>query len=67
RINGLATPTLIVWGDDDRLVHVSGAHAIKKLLPNGRVRVMPAMGHCPMLERARDTAVDYLSFHRLAI
>lgn len=67
RINGLATPTFIVWGDDDRILHVSGAHGLKKLLPNSRLRVMPAMGHCPMLERPRDAAADYLSFHQRAI
>ncbi|MSR14172.1 MAG: alpha/beta hydrolase [Gammaproteobacteria bacterium] len=64
RVSGLATPTFIVWGDDDRILHVSGAHALKKLIPNAKLRVMPAMGHCPMLERPRETAADFLSFHQ---
>jgi pimeloyl-ACP methyl ester carboxylesterase len=64
RVNGLATPTFIVWGDDDRILHVSGAHLLKKLIPAARLRVMPAMGHCPMLERPREVAADFLSFHR---
>ncbi len=67
RIAGLTTPTLIVWGDDDRLVHRSGATTLKKMLPQADVRIMPYMGHCPMVERPRDTAADYLSFHRKAV
>jgi len=67
RVNGLATPAFIVWGDDDRLLHVSGAEALRKLLTNAEVRVMRSMGHCPMIERPRDTAFDFLNYHRLAI
>lgn len=67
RISGLATPAYIVWGDDDRMLHVSGAQALQRLLPNAQVRIMPYMGHCPMIERPRDTAVDFLNYHRRAI
>lgn len=62
RLPGLATPTLIVWGDDDRLLHVSGAAKLKAMLPNAELRIMPCMGHCPMLERPRETAADFLNF-----
>jgi len=62
RLPGLPTPALIVWGDDDRLLHVSGAAKLKAMLPNAELRVMPCMGHCPMLERPRETAADFLNF-----
>ena len=67
RCSGVTTPTFIVWGDDDRLLDVSGAPALAKLLPNAEVRIMRAMGHCPMLERPRATAEDYLNFQRMAL
>jgi abhydrolase domain-containing protein 6 len=67
RIKELATPTLIVWGADDRILHVSGAHGLKQLLPNARVRLVPGVGHCPMIERPRDSAADFLNFHQRAI
>jgi pimeloyl-ACP methyl ester carboxylesterase len=67
RIAGLATPTYVVWGGDDRVLHVSGAEALRKLLVNAEVRIMPYMGHCPMIERPRDTAADFLNYHRKAI
>jgi pimeloyl-ACP methyl ester carboxylesterase len=63
----LATPALIVWGDDDRLLDVTGAPILAGLLPNAALRIMRAMGHCPMLERPRETAADLLNFHRRAI
>lgn len=63
----LSTPTLIVWGDDDRLLDVSGAPILAGLLPNAVLRIMRYMGHCPMLERPRDTAADFLHFHQRAI
>lgn len=66
RIKGLQVPAFVVWGDDDRLVHSSGANLIGAMLPQSEVRVMRAMGHCPMLERPRDTALDFLNFQRKA-
>ncbi|MBM4227895.1 MAG: alpha/beta fold hydrolase [Gammaproteobacteria bacterium] len=62
RVPGIATPALIVWGDDDRLLHVSGAAKLQAMLPNSELRIMPCMGHCPMLERPRETAADFLNF-----
>jgi pimeloyl-ACP methyl ester carboxylesterase len=62
RIAGLATPTLIVWGEDDRVFHVATAEILRGLLPNSRVVVMPGVGHVPMMERPRQCAEDYLRF-----
>ncbi len=67
RVSGLTTPTYLVWGADDRVLDVSGAAVLKQLLANAEVRIMPYMGHCPMIERPRDTAVDFLNYHRLAL
>jgi pimeloyl-ACP methyl ester carboxylesterase len=62
RINGLTTPSLIVWGDQDRAVNVATADVLKKLLPRSQVIIMPGIGHLPMLERPRQSAADYLRF-----
>ncbi len=58
----LATPTLIVWGDHDRALHVSGAEILHGLLPNSQVSIMANIGHLPMLEAPGDTAAAYLKF-----
>lgn len=62
RIAGLATPTLIVWGEKDRVLHVAAADILKQRLPQAQVIVMPGVGHLPMLERPRQAAGDYLRF-----
>ncbi len=58
----IATPTLIVWGDDDRVLDVSGGQVLVKLLPHARLEVMPGLGHLPMLEDPKGCAVSYLKF-----
>jgi len=61
-VKGLATPTLIVWGDEDRALSVGTVPILKTLLPNAQAIVMPHIGHAPMLERPQQTAQDYLRF-----
>jgi pimeloyl-ACP methyl ester carboxylesterase len=67
RIAGLQTPTLIVWGDQDRAIHVDSAQVLHRLLPNSRVIVMPGIGHLPHFERPHSCVADYLSFRELPI
>ena len=59
---GLATPSLITWGDQDRLLHVSGAKILQGLLPNGVLDVMPGIGHIPMVEAPEASARAFLRF-----
>jgi pimeloyl-ACP methyl ester carboxylesterase len=62
RVTGLQTPTLIVWGDGDRVIHVGTAEVLHKLMPRSQVVVMHGVGHLPMIERPKESAEDYLRF-----
>ncbi len=62
RVTGMATPALIVWGDQDRAVNVATAGILHKLMPRSQVIIMPGIGHLPMIERPRQSAEDYLRF-----
>ena len=62
RVNGLATPSLIVWGDQDRLIDIATADILHKMLPKSQVIIMLGIGHVPMIERPRQSADDYLRF-----
>jgi pimeloyl-ACP methyl ester carboxylesterase len=62
RVRGLPTPTLIVWGEQDRVLNVGSAQILHRLMPNSEVVIMHAVGHLPMLERPRESAADYLRF-----
>jgi pimeloyl-ACP methyl ester carboxylesterase len=63
-IKGLATPTLILWGDEDRALSVGTVPVLRTLLPNAQAVVMPHIGHAPMIERPKDSAEDYLRFRQ---
>ena len=62
RVNGLKTPTLIVWGKEDRVIDVKSADILSQLLPNSQVMVMDGIGHAPVLENPKQSAQDYLKF-----
>ena len=62
RIRGTPVPTLIVWGDRDRALHVDSADVLHKLMPRSQLIVMPGIGHLPMMERPKQSAEDYLKF-----
>lgn len=62
RIRGLPTPALIVWGREDRAIHVGTADVLRGLLPRSEVIVMDRIGHLPMIEAPGRSAADYLAF-----
>lgn len=62
RVRGLATPALIVWGAQDRVLHSGGARILQQLLARSEAILMPGVGHLPMLEQPEKCAFDYLKF-----
>lgn len=62
RVRGLATPTLIVWGAQDRVLHPAGAGILQLLLTRSEAILMPGVGHLPMLEQPEKSTSDYLQF-----
>ena len=51
RLREIACPTLIVWGDRDRLISVRDADVFAELIPNSRKVVFGDTGHMSQLER----------------
>ena len=51
RLPEIACPTLIVWGDRDRLITVRDADVFAQLIPNSRKVIFADTGHMSMLER----------------
>lgn len=51
QIGRLAVPTLVVWGERDRVLHPSSARVWEAALPDGcELHVLPDVGHAPMME-----------------
>jgi pimeloyl-ACP methyl ester carboxylesterase len=51
RLPEIACPTLIVWGDEDRLITVRDADVFAELIPNSQKVVLADTGHIAMIER----------------
>ncbi|MFD5831318.1 alpha/beta fold hydrolase [Lentzea sp. NPDC060358] len=49
-------PTLVLWGDKDRLVSVQKGPRTARLLPRGRLLVLPNTGHVAQMERPATVA-----------
>ncbi|HVG51306.1 MAG TPA: alpha/beta hydrolase [Xanthobacteraceae bacterium] len=48
-------PTLIIWGDHDKIMPPPYGPAFQKLIPNSKLEVMKNCGHVPQLERPEET------------
>lgn len=59
---GLQTPALIVWGQNDQVLDVAGGAIISALMPNAELMIMPDIGHLPMLEAPKASAEAWLAF-----
>lgn len=62
-LRGVSLPTLILWGNRDRLLHVSGARRLGSAMPGANVVVLEETGHLPMMERPVESAAALLAFH----
>ncbi len=54
--------TFVLWGDNDRVLHKSGAQILGAVLKNAQVSVLENVGHLPMIELPKKTADLYLEF-----
>ncbi len=58
----IQAPVLIIWGDHDRILDVSGARVLEKGLKKHQTLIMKDTGHMPMWEKPAETAAAYRSF-----
>ncbi|SFO89895.1 alpha/beta fold hydrolase [Pseudomonas borbori] len=58
----IQAPTLLLWGAQDRVLHVSSIEVMQPLLQRPSVVIMQDCGHAPMLERPEETAEHYQAF-----
>ncbi|WP_420591621.1 alpha/beta fold hydrolase [Bacterioplanoides sp.] len=55
-------PTLIIWGDEDRVLDVSAVEVFKQKIPHAQVKIYEGIGHLPMVEIPEETAILYSEF-----
>ena len=54
--SAVRAPTLIVWGEEDKVIHISCADTFRTLIPHARYRRLRGVGHMPMVEAPRLSA-----------
>jgi pimeloyl-ACP methyl ester carboxylesterase len=50
-LHRIDVPTLLIWGDDDRLFPKDYAFAYQRLIPGAKVAIIPECGHLPQAEQ----------------
>lgn len=62
-LHRIDVPTMIVWGENDRIFPVQLADAYKAGIPHAKLQVIPECGHLPQQEKLAEflTAVDAIA------
>ncbi|MBW4040978.1 MAG: alpha/beta fold hydrolase [Acidobacteria bacterium] len=50
RLAGITVPTLVLWGEADRIVDVDLGRAYAAAIPGARFEVLEGVGHVPQVE-----------------
>ena len=58
----IKAPTLILWGDQDKVVDISSVPVFEKGLTNHKTVIIKNCGHVPMMEKPQETATQYIDF-----
>jgi len=61
-IPNIKTPTLILWGEDDRTIPVEAAYAFHAAIAGSKLVVYANTGHVPQEEVADESAADVRAF-----
>ena len=51
KLSGISVPTLIIWGNEDKVIPVENALNFKRDIPTSRLCLLPETGHVPQEER----------------
>ncbi|MDT7613330.1 MAG: hypothetical protein QOG20_361 [Pseudonocardiales bacterium] len=63
RLHRITAPTLIVWGEDDKLISPIYAQEFAAAIADSRIEIVPGAGHVPQweqLDTVRPLVLDYL-------
>jgi pimeloyl-ACP methyl ester carboxylesterase len=51
RLGRIRVPTMLLWGEDDKIIPPAYAHAFNKAIPNSEIAFIKQCGHLPIVER----------------
>ena len=62
RLHRITIPTLILWGENDRVTPAAHAEDFHKGIPGSKVKIYPKCGHILQMEKLNDAANDIKMF-----
>jgi pimeloyl-ACP methyl ester carboxylesterase len=65
-LHRISVPTLILWGDHDKIIPSGYGPAYQKLIPGSKLEVFENCGHVPQTERADEWVGKIVAFAREA-
>jgi pimeloyl-ACP methyl ester carboxylesterase len=67
QLGQITQPTLILWGDADKILGIKDAPKFKRAIPHSELFWIENCGHVPHLEQAKITAKQILEFSSVSI
>lgn len=64
QLKDIHQPTLILWGQQDRILGTKDAHRFQQGLPQSELHWLPNCGHLPHVEQTESVATKILAFAR---
>jgi abhydrolase domain-containing protein 6 len=61
-LKNITMPTLILWGDNDKIIHVSGAQFLCDRLPNAQLEIFSQCNHALFMDAPLKTAQRMTNF-----
>lgn len=65
-LHRITVPTLIIWGDDDKIIPTGYGPAFAALIPGARLEIIAKCGHLPQVERSDEFVGKIAGFAREA-
>lgn len=62
KISSIDHPTLIIWGKDDEMLHVSGARFLNENIRNSKLKIIDDCNHVLQLDQPKKTTKYLLDF-----
>lgn len=66
QLKGIKAPTLIQWGELDRVINYKNISVFEKLIPNATAHIWSEIGHAPMIEipyQSAELMIDHIQQH----
>jgi pimeloyl-ACP methyl ester carboxylesterase len=61
-LHRISVPTLLLWGDDDKVMPPAYGPAFARLIPGARLKVIAKCGHLPQVERMEEWVESIVAF-----